>query len=223
MTSSIELKSRHLRVRPLSGAELSRMAADSPDNTIYADRLQALNGNTENGLWYTGWIISLSEQPDSTMGIMYFDGPATAGRVHFHCEIFPDYRGRGLAGEAAELLLKWAFRQPQVYVVRSAADDEYSRKLLAELSFTAVSDDGSVGLYEKEKPASAGLPILMCVGLVVGLIVGFTWKGKLWMGVAGVLAFAVLGVLVDAKDRLVRRRVIKSAAGDSLPPDSGNT
>ncbi len=82
-----------------------------------------------------------------------------------------------------------------------------------------------------EKGATPWTYVMMCVGIVVGAIVGFTWKGKLWAIIIGFLLFGLIGSLIDMKIRLgwhrktrdsrpIRRKDRPSLSGDETADDA---
>ncbi len=107
--------------------------------------------------WWTHLIIHL---PDNRLiGTCGYKGePDAGGMVEIGYEITAAYRNRGLAGEAAEGLVKHAFRSEEVTLVRAHTlpEENASVKILRGLGFSKVSgvedpDEGWVWRWELKK------------------------------------------------------------------------
>jgi RimJ/RimL family protein N-acetyltransferase len=86
---------------------------------------------------FLAYVIVL--QADGTaIGDAGFHGPPSAdGELEVGYAIVPAVRGMGLAGEAVELLIAWARRQPGVLAITARVDpgNAASERLLARLGF----------------------------------------------------------------------------------------
>jgi len=96
------------------------------------------------------------------IGLADFKGPPDAdGVVEIAYGIVPAYRGQGLATEAAQALVKYAFASGRVPVVRAHTLPERnaSTRVLARCGFKRVGEvvdpeDGLVWRWEKEEEAA---------------------------------------------------------------------
>ena len=100
----------------------------------------------------------LRADPDVVVGRLGFHGPTgNDGMLEIGYEVFPEYRRRGFAREAALAMLRWAQRDPAVLRFRATVspDNAPSRDLVTGLGFTEVGtqwddEDGEETLFERE-------------------------------------------------------------------------
>ena len=123
-------------------------------------RLEAPPDETGWGAWV--FLMAWSpETRDRIVGVGGFHGPPDAdGTVEIACSMLPSFREQGLATEAVEGLLAWAFRDPSVRRVRAATPDYLlaSRRVLEKAGFAEIGresvDDGETIRYERVRPDS---------------------------------------------------------------------
>ena len=100
----------------------------------------------------------LRADPEVVVGRLGFHGPTgNDGMLEIGYEVFPEYRRRGFAREAALAMLRWAQRDPAVLRFRASVGPENlpSRKLVTGLGFIEVGtqwddEDGEETLFERE-------------------------------------------------------------------------
>jgi RimJ/RimL family protein N-acetyltransferase len=93
-------------------------------------------------------IVSLAD--GTAIGDAGFHGPPNAdGEVEVGYALVRRARGAGLAGEAVELLVRWALAQPGVRAVRARVDrgNGASERLLARLGFAADGEGGGLARF----------------------------------------------------------------------------
>ena len=102
--------------------------------------------------WFTYWLVILREN-DAGVGLAGFKGgPDAGGSVEIGYGISPQYRGRGLMGEAVRALVDWAFGHPEcrsvtaTHVTKSA-----SRRLLEKLGARPVRQDAESSSWKIDK------------------------------------------------------------------------
>jgi RimJ/RimL family protein N-acetyltransferase len=83
--------------------------------------------------------------------------PYSPGSVEFGYTIFPDYRGKGYASEAAQALMDWATREHAVkhFVVSISPTNEPSRRIAQKFGFRKVGsftdpEDGVEDVFLRE-------------------------------------------------------------------------
>jgi [ribosomal protein S5]-alanine N-acetyltransferase len=97
-----------------------------------------------------GTRFFLAREPPTLVGWGGFKGPPAAGMVEIGYEIAPGWRGRGLATEAAGLLVAAAFDDPTVtdVIAHTLPERNASVRVLEKLGFARdgeIEDDEHVG------------------------------------------------------------------------------
>ena len=107
------------------------------------------------------WTYLFVHRPDETLvGVGGLKGEPTDGTAEIGYALAPDYRGRGLALEAALGLRDFAFADPRVkrVIAHTLPEPNRSNHLLAKIGmrFDSVSsdpDEGDVWRWAMERPA----------------------------------------------------------------------
>ncbi len=111
--------------------------------------------NPDAANWWMYFFVH--EKDRKLVGNGGFKGkPDEAGIVEIGYAIAPDYEGQGLATEAAENLIDYAFGEPQVKLVQAhtLAEENASVKVLRKLGMTFVkelhdTEDGDIWQWQK--------------------------------------------------------------------------
>lgn len=127
----MELETPRLRLRPLTGPELTLLAGDTPALEaalsiryageplegeflrIVAGQVQPATADAENYFWHTFWLM-LRREDDTAIGSLCFKGPPADGAVEIGYGVAPAFEARGYTTEAAGALCRWALAQPGV-------------------------------------------------------------------------------------------------------------
>ncbi|WP_375548007.1 GNAT family N-acetyltransferase [Oceanicaulis alexandrii] len=115
------------------------------DEPKLADKLEILNRTPEEAGW-RGWVFLMGWTPDGldrAVGVGGFHGPPDAdGQVEIGYAMQPSFREQGLATEAVEGLVKWAFDHPEVRNVRAQTLPHLtaSIRVLEKTGFTFVKE-----------------------------------------------------------------------------------
>ena len=177
----VALHTKRLNLIPMTDQELAETMERETDphmKQAYGEMLSACRAHPEDRLFCTQWRIR--DEEGATVGGVSFKGPAVNGAVELGYGIEPAYRGNGYAGEAAEILIKWAFSRDGVYWVEAEADpgNAASLAILEKLGFTQTGT-GREGLrFETERPFPGNCFKLLCLGMCFGAAIGIS-IGKL--------------------------------------------
>lgn len=115
------------------------------DEPKLSDKLEVLNRTPEEAGW-RGWVFLMGWTPDGldrAVGVGGFHGPPDAdGQVEIGYAMQPSFREQGLATEAVEGLVKWAFDHPEVRNVRAQTLPHLtaSIRVLEKTGFTLVKE-----------------------------------------------------------------------------------
>ncbi|UHG89434.1 GNAT family N-acetyltransferase [Spirosoma oryzicola] len=107
-----------------------------------------LAADQSEGPWWLYLFIHRADQ--ALIGVGGYKGkPDEAGMVEIGYEIYPHYRGQGLATETAQGLIDWAFDQPAVTIVQAhtLAEMSPSVRVLEKcgMTFNDAFDDPNDG------------------------------------------------------------------------------
>lgn len=144
------------------GAE--REAAWPPvttDEPKLSEKLEILNRAPEEAGW-RGWVFLMGWTPDGldrAVGVGGFHGPPDAdGVVEIGYAMQPSFREQGLATEAVEGLVGWAFSHDEVSKVcaRTLPHLTASIRVLEKTGFTFITEDEdesgeTIRLYERTR------------------------------------------------------------------------
>ncbi len=156
------LSSERVRLVPITPERAQAMLAGTPEPDLpweHGFPLPALKGVLERIVTAEG--AGFSQHPDfayvlvrcadgHAIGAAGFHGPpGEAGEVEIGYALVPAARGAGFAGEATELLVAWARRQPGVKTVTARVDpgNTPSIRLLERLGFEPDGDRGGLRRY----------------------------------------------------------------------------
>lgn len=101
--------------------------------------------------WLGRLIITRGDGKPELAGVINLKGePDADGRVEIGYEVVESQRRRGFAAEAAQALLGWCFRQPQVKAVlaRTLPHNEISAHMLQRLGFNRLGPQRDASLGE---------------------------------------------------------------------------
>ena len=162
-----------LLVEPCSVAQLEALAESAevftenfrlpvaPDLEFFPEMLafsiKALKERRVARKWWTHLFIL--EEPRIVVGIGGYKGnPNRGGVVEIGYSVAPSYEGRGLATEAAQILIERAFASDRVRVVRAHTlpSENASTSILKKVGMTQTEtvqdgEDGPVWRWEKRR------------------------------------------------------------------------
>ena len=206
------IRTKRLLLTPLNAKQLAALEAQEQDERLRSALGEMRKNAADNydlALWHTGWQISLRNGGQAA-GLLWFHGVAADQTVELGYEILEEFRGDGFGEEAVKALCGWAFGCEGVYFIRAltAEGDAASNHILENLKFYRVESPVSGrNAWELERPASAWMPIYMCIGLSLGLALGSSFFGNQTLGMTiGLGAGLALGAALDAQDRAARKR-----------------
>ncbi len=136
------------------------MAVAAFDSGLLAQAQGLLDG-PDDADWPFYYVIADLGRGPRLAGVVGYKGAITAaGTVEIGYAVRADLQGRGIATEAAALLIEHAFADPRVQAVvaETLAHLAPSIRILRKLGFTEVSDDAQddVLRFELRRPAGAG-------------------------------------------------------------------
>lgn len=111
----------------------------------------------ENYAWFTNWVIVLKENNTAIGGIGLAGLPNENGETETGYALDKNYRNKGYASEALEVLTDWVFMQDdaKAIIAHTLNDGSSSQKVLIRNNFkyvqNEITDDGDVMLWRKEK------------------------------------------------------------------------
>ncbi|MEO1039188.1 MAG: GNAT family N-acetyltransferase [Pseudomonadota bacterium] len=123
----------------------------STDEPKLAEKLELLERAPEDIGW-RGWVVLMAVTPGAPMravGVGGFHGPPDArGRVEVGYAMSPSFREQGLATEAVEALVGWAFAQGGVSFIQARTLEHLaaSRRVLEKTGFTQAGPVDEAGM-----------------------------------------------------------------------------
>ncbi len=223
MNSPTAFQTSRLQFRPLEDTEVVEKASLIPP------RETAPEAGASRDPWYQVWEITDRYSTVARPIYAYFNGPPQGGVTELDISVDYGQTAAERAVEAAVALSRRALRRPGTNLVR-VYPSQCEEAFLSAASAAGLTT-ASNGMALCEKGATPWTYVMMCVGIVVGAIVGFTWKGKLWAIIIGFLLFGLIGSLIDMKIRLgwhrktrdsrpIRRKDRPSLSGDETADDA---
>lgn len=123
--------------RRSSALPLSEYFGRVENRGIWIRRSKQVNTDPASEPWITGIVLDLQRQ--QTVGRAGYHGPPDErGMVEVGYEIDPEFRRKGYAKAALEILLDRAWRNPEVKVVRASIA---SNNLLRPYGFSKVGEE----------------------------------------------------------------------------------
>jgi [ribosomal protein S5]-alanine N-acetyltransferase len=146
----------------VTGAIFPRPVAPPPYMTeslpVVCDRLRL---NSEEASWWN-WLIVERESRRAVGSVAFGGRPDPGGSVLIGYAMYPEFEGHGYATEAVRAMIRWAFHQQGVRVVRALAPVWNTPALrVAEnvgMHPVAADEDDDIGevlVYAVSAPASA--------------------------------------------------------------------
>jgi RimJ/RimL family protein N-acetyltransferase len=152
-TSSLEL------VELTRDEMMTRVEAMTPAEKaqLSADWLSQLHASSPLDPWVHGFSV-IHTATAVVVGSCGFKGPPVEGVVEVAYAIDPGHHGKGFATEAAHALVRYAFADPRVTVVRAHTlpGPNASTRVLTKCHFSHIGevidpDDGLVWRWEKRR------------------------------------------------------------------------
>ncbi len=213
----IELKTKHLRLVPLTLEQLEERAQQAGTDGQMASALREMvdgcASHPKAWLWYTSWQILL--RTDGTyIGSFCFKGGPAEGCVEIGYGLDEPYRNQGYMTEAVGAAVSWAFGKDVYFVLAETdMDNEASARVLQKNGFTMLDEGNEGPRWVKEKPRTNWMSIYMCLGLCVGLSLGSATDNTaigLSMGLAlGLCLGLAIGAGLDAQEKAAREKYRK--------------
>ena len=199
---------------PMTAEELDIQAREEKDEEAkkaFAEMLENCDNEPEDFIWYVPWKIILIEN-GKAIGDVFFKGPQNKGAVKIGFSILQGLQKQGYMTEALEILVKWAFRQKDVYTViaETAPGNKASQKVLEKNGFTMYSNGQDGPIYKIVKKRFFLTPVLACLFLIIGIVLGFVVDGVnifVSIGTWTVLG-VVLGIVIDFETENKRKRIL---------------
>jgi RimJ/RimL family protein N-acetyltransferase len=143
----------------LAGLTLPNEWPDEPDARFLRIRLGQLHTQPDWQEWLVR-AIALKNGDRTMVGHIGFHGPPEViGRAEMGYTVFPEFRRRGYAIEAAEALMEWARARHEItrFFVAISPDNSPSLAMAAKLGFARVgeqidADDGLEYVFELSAP-----------------------------------------------------------------------
>lgn len=205
LNNNFNVKTKRLKVYPLSDAEIQKLIDDSTDEALAAAYTQMLEGCINNPMqrqWYAPWRMETKD--GNHIGELGFRGPASGGSVEIGYGINKEYEGKGYTTEAAKALVEWAFDNEEVIFVEAEADETNvaSIRILEKLEFVKYGQ-GEIGpRFVKSKPCTSYTSIGMSMGLCLGLAIGeFIFKNTTVGMSVGLMLGLCFGAAKDAQEK----------------------
>lgn len=215
------VKTKRLLLKPMTADALTARIDGETDAHLkeaYAQMRDGVIASPDHALWYTAWRMERREDGVS-VGDLCFFGPPEDLTVTIGYGVEEAYRRQGYCKEALEALTKWAFGQAGVYYIRAKTepDNEASAHLLEKAGFKRLDGIDGESVWEKEKPPSSYLTIMMCLGISVGMTFGLTLFDNIGVGMClGVAVGVAIGAALDAADKKARVRKRGASSVDML-------
>ena len=194
MSNPTAFQTSRLQFRPLTDTEVMEKSSLIPP------RETAQTVDASHDPWYQVWEITDRYSTVARPIYAYFNGPPQGGVTELDISVDYGQTAAERAVEAAVTLSRRALRRPGTNLIR-VYPSQCEEAFLSAASAAGLTT-ASNGMALCEKGATPWTYVSMCVGIVVGAIVGFTWKGKLWAIIIGFLLFGLIGSLIDMKIRL---------------------
>ncbi|HRX59241.1 MAG TPA: GNAT family N-acetyltransferase [Eubacteriales bacterium] len=213
-----EVPTKRLRIVQMEIPEMDEMIEVERDAHLKAAYTQMRDGakkDPEQAEWYAAWKISLKETGEM-VGDLCFKGPPDDLTAEIGYGVLEAHRHKGYAKEAVDAMTDWAFSQGSAYYVRAITDEgnAASERVLEKSGYKKLEQppenvalEAGQTLWEKEKPATSWMAILMCLGLSIGVSLGLSAFDNVGMGLSiGLSIGLAMGVALDAQDRAARKR-----------------
>jgi ribosomal-protein-alanine N-acetyltransferase len=221
MKQNILLRTKRLRVAPMTDAEMSLLIQNETDahmKNAYAEMLDGSTAHPEARQWYAAWRISL---PDGTpVGDLCFKGVPLNGEVEIGYGIDKTHRGQGYATEAVRAATDWAFSQNGVWfvVAETEPDNAPSQRVMQKAGFSPAGEGKEGPRFEREKPKAEYASLYMCIGMCMGVALGSALS-NIAMGLPlGMCLGLALGSYMDAQDKKLRAAAKAARAKNADAP-----
>ena len=114
--------------------------------------IAALEDNPDTCRWLI-WVVVLKAE-QTVVGDVGFKGVPRHGAVELGYSILPQYRCRGLASEAAGMLMEWAMKQDQVekIIARCEVGNRASVRVLEKVGMSTSRMEGNMITWEYPHP-----------------------------------------------------------------------
>lgn len=199
------IKTKRLKLYPLSDAEIQKLIDDCPDEGLaaaYSQMLDDCKSNPSQRQWYAPW--AMETQNGNRIGELGFRGPASDNSVEIGYGINDGYEGQGYTTEAAKALIEWAFENEDVLFVEAEADENNgaSVRVLEKLGFVKYGQGEEGPRFVKDKSGTSYTALGMSMGLCLGLAIGMTAFDNMTAGMCiGLMLGLSLGAAKDGQEK----------------------
>ena len=109
--------------------------------------------NVANYQWFTNWLIVEKESNSVAGGIGVAGMPNDNGETEMGYGLDEDFRGKGIATEAVECLMKWVFKHPAAHALTAQTPVRLplSQRVLVKAGFSQVKEENGIILWRKAK------------------------------------------------------------------------
>jgi len=136
------LAGRRAEAEDIAGLKLPDAWPDEHDERFLRLRLGEMLERPETRQWLARAMVLRSEDRPMTGHIGFHGPPEVVGRAEFGYTVFPPFRRRGFAREAALALMGWAQREHSIkqFFVSISPENEPSLALAVALGFVQVGE-----------------------------------------------------------------------------------
>lgn len=219
MKNSTIIKTKRLKLYPLSNEEIQTLIDDSEDEGLacaYSQMLLECKNNPCKREWYAPWTMETKN--GKHIGELGFRGPASNNSVEIGYGINKEFEGQGYTTEAATSLIEWAFDNEDVLFVEAEADENNAASIhiLEKLGFRKYGYGKEGPRFVKAKPDMSYTSIGMCLGLCFGLSIGMLIFNNMTMGMCAGLAIGLcFGAAKDARNKAKMSEIMSNKYGKS--------
>jgi ribosomal-protein-alanine N-acetyltransferase len=123
------------------------------EENVYKIRLNDVENNPINFMWYTTWLIILNEENRSVGAIMVKGYPNEDGEVVVGYAMQSDYRRKGYMLEALSCIIQWIFLNPDVkgVIADTLKNNIPSHKILQKVGMVHYKEDDKCLWWKIEK------------------------------------------------------------------------
>ncbi|MBW9158566.1 GNAT family N-acetyltransferase [Clostridium tagluense] len=113
------------------------------EKTVYKIRLEGVENNPANYMWYTTWIIVLNLENRSVGAIMIKNYPNEDGEVLVGYAMQDDYKRKGYMVEGLKGIIQWIFLNPDVkcIIADTVKINIPSHKVLQKIGMVVYKED----------------------------------------------------------------------------------
>ena len=140
-----------MKIYPISIEKLKEIVESEKNEILkiaYNEMLEGCLKSPENYIWYTLWFMELKDSANEIVGSLSFKGISENGIVEIGYGINDGYENKGYTTEAAQAVVKWAAKQPNVKQIEAEAEEsnQASIRVLEKCNFIPNGEMGEEGI-----------------------------------------------------------------------------